>query len=322
MYNIGMDFLRELEELRLKTPRLYNINIAGENSQYCTHADKNKNCYMVFAINYSQDCYYGGLVVDSRDCADCNYCEKSELCYECLDVQNCYNCNFSQDLKNCNDCTFCYDCVGCKNCFGCAGLRQKEYCFFNERLSKEEYKKRLAEFDFKNPQSIVRAREKFEEVLKKTPRRAVHSLQSENCTGDYIVSSKNCFFCFDTHDSQDCFYLQDCWRTKDSSDCTFSDGTELCYECFSIGLGCYNCNYSNYIRGSSDCEYCELIFSCKDCFGCVGLQNKQYYILNKPYSREEYFKKVSEIKAQMRSDGSYGKQLPSTYKFEDTAAYK
>lgn len=41
--------------------------------------------------------------------------------------------------------------------------------------------------------------------------------------------------------------------------------------------------------------------------------------MNKPYEREEYFKKVSEIKDQLRGEGLYGEMLISgTYSLEDT----
>jgi len=309
-----VNLLQELELLRLKTPRLYNINVGSENSDYCTHSDKNKDCYLFFAANFNRDCLYGGIVIKSQDCVDCNECDTSELCYECIDIDECYNCNYSQDLKNCSDCSFCYDCGGCKNCFGCVGLRQKEYYFFNERLSKEDYEKCVREFDHTHAYAQLNA------LMEKTPRRATHIVQSENCTGEFISKAKNCVECFGLHEGQDCCYLQDCWRIKDSVDCCFGDGAELCYECFSFGLNTYNCNFCSYVRSSSECEYSELLFSCKNCFGCVGLQNKEFHILNTPYSKEEYFKKVAEIKAGMRAEGIYGEQLGTTYKYEDTAA--
>lgn len=315
-----MAFFQELEELRLRTPRLYNINIGSENSDYCTHSDKNQNCYLLFAANYNEDCLYGGIEVNSRDCVDSNYCDHGELCYDCLDIDHCYNCTDSQDLKNCSDCTLCYDCIGCKNCFGCAGLQQKQYHIYNEPVSRELYEAEVSKFSLKNPAKWDEARAKFEALKLKTPRRATHSVQSENSIGEFLIRSKNCVVCFDAHECEDCMYIQDCWRTKDCIDMTFSDGTELSYECFSIGLNTYNCHFSNYIRGSSDCEYSELLFNCKHCFGCVGLQSKEYYILNQPYSKEDWFKKVAEMKDEMRRDGSYGTHLPTTYTYEDTAA--
>ena len=48
-----------------------------------------------------------------------------------------------------------------------------------------------------------------------------------------------------------------------------------------------------------DDEYCMNLFSCSDCFGCVGLKKKQYCILNKQYTKEEYFEMVEKIKKHM-----------------------
>ena len=61
--------------------------------------------------------------------------------------------------------------------------------------------------------------------------------------------------------------------------------------------------------------------SCKDCFGCISLHRKQYYILNKPYSKEEYFKQVAELKDQLRTQGIYGQMLITPcFPREDTVA--
>lgn len=313
-----MDFLSELEKLRYQTPRLAIINVGQENAEYCTHADKNKNCYLLFAANFNQDCMYSGIILNSRDCVECNNIEYSELCMECVDCFRCYNCSFSQDLKGCYDSDYCYDCVGCSNCFGCAGLRQKKYYIFNKPVTKEEYKKITSEWKAKGQDKIW---SEFEKTKLEVPRKFAHLNKTENCTGDYMENSKNCLECFNVFQSEDCMYLIDCWRSRDCLDSMFSDGSELCYECFSFGLQTYNCNFCSYIRSCADCEYSELLFSCKNCFGCIGLQSKQYYILNKPYSKEDYYKKVAEIKAKMRTDGTYGEMLPSTYKLEDTALF-
>lgn len=315
-----MSFLQEFQRLREHTPRLYNIVVACENSDYCTHADKDKNCYMVGAINFSEDCMYGGIVIWCKDTVDCYYAEKCELCYECVDASDCYNCNYSQDIKNCTDCTLCYDCIGSRNCFGSSGLRQGEYFLFNEKFSREEYQKKVAQYTPKNIEKWAEALKKAEEIKKSVPHLYSHQLNDEACVGDYIYGSKNCFACFDTHSSEDCMYMADCWRTRDSIDLMFADGSELCYECFSVGLGSYNCNFCDYTRSCADSEYCDLCFSCKNCFGCVGLQGKEYHILNKPYVKDEYDKKVAEIKQTMKREGEYGKHMSSTYRLEDTAA--
>jgi hypothetical protein len=288
-----MSFLEELQKLREQTPRLFNIVVACENSDYCTHADKDKNCYRVAAVNFSEDCMYGGLIVNCKDCVDCTDSDQCELCYECLNLEGCYSCHYCQDVKNCNDCILCYDCVSCSNCYGCAGLRQKKYHIFNKSYSKEEYLEKIATI------SIEEGEKGMEEEKLKIPHLYSHQLKNENCVGDYIYNSKNCFACLTVHNSEDCMYMKDVWNTKDSVDIMFSDGSELMYESFSCGLGSYNCNFCDYIRTCSDCEY---------------------HILNKPYSKEEYEKKVAEIRKEMRETGEYGKHLVSTYPIEDTEA--
>jgi len=51
------------------------------------------------------------------------------------------------------------------------------------------------------------------------------------------------------------------------------------------------------------------------------LIRKEYHILNQPYSRDEYFAKVAEIKAELREKGEYGTRfLSSSYPYEDSVA--
>jgi hypothetical protein len=46
-------------------------------------------------------------------------------------------------------------------------------------------------------------------------------------------------------------------------------------------------NYRSY-RNAKDIQYSIYCYSSSDLFGCVGLRNKQYCILNKQYTKEEY----------------------------------
>ena len=49
-------------------------------------------------------------------------------------------------------------------------------------------------------------------------------------------------------------------------------------------------------------------------FGCVGLVNKEYCILNKQYTKETYFEKIKEIADAMVADGSWG-SFPDMYAY-------
>jgi hypothetical protein len=48
----------------------------------------------------------------------------------------------------------------------------------------------------------------------------------------------------------------------------------------------------------TDCHFSSLLNSCSNCFGCVALSHKKYCIFNKQYTKEEYFKKVEELKKE------------------------
>ncbi len=52
---------------------------------------------------------------------------------------------------------------------------------------------------------------------------------------------------------------------------------------------CYDCRYCYYSTGLSDCKFVYDSKGCTNCFMCVNQRQKQYCILNKQYSKEEYF---------------------------------
>lgn len=312
-----MNFLEQFAEIRLKNPRIALVNIDAENSEYCSYCYKNKNSYLVYASDFNQDClncYFIYFCTDSTDCVFCNHCE---LCYACTDCDKCYGCHYSQDCRDCIDLEHSLDCLGCHGCFGCVGLRQKKYHIFNQRYSQEEYQQKLVELR-KLPQDEIDQRVK--ELELKTPRLYMHQLQNEICTGDYVYQSKNSWFNFDTKKMEDSHYMNNTLDCKDCMDCSnIYHKNELSYECVA-GTYLYNCNHCYSCFESNNLEYCEQCFNCQDCFGCVFLKHKKYHILNQPYSKEEYEKKVAEIKEEMKTQGIYGKQLPSTYPYEDSLA--
>jgi len=226
-----------------------------------------------------------------------------------------------QDCENCNDCEYGYDLKGCRNCFGCASLRNKEYQIFNVQYKPEEYKTRLAELK-ENAKSSPTSKEKneklFEEIKLKTPRVYCTQTNSENFFGNYIDHCQNTFYAFDVVECQDTGYIYESKKVKDSYDIMVLEDSELCYNLSSCHV-MHNCDCCFFTTNCSDCHYSELLFNCDHCFGCVSLHHKKYHILNQPYEPEEYFKKVEEIKKELRDQNLYGVlTIPSTYPSEDT----
>ncbi len=63
---------------------------------------------------------------------------------------------------------------------------------------------------------------------------------------------------------------------------------------------------------------------CSFCIGCIGLENKQYCILNTEYTKEEWEKLALKIFASMKQDGTLWEVLPASinpFYFNDTLAY-
>lgn len=309
-----MNFLEEFRRLQLKAPRMGLQCVQNENSPYCQYTEKSRNCYMTYASYQSEDCMYNHRVFYCTDCNDCTLCQKCELCYECVDCVNSYNSDYCYHCKQVSDSLFCHFCIGCKYCFGCVGLRQAEYHIFNEKFSKEEYEKKVAEL------SKLPAAEVYKmmwHLITSVPVVSLYGDNNEGCSGENIYNCKDSYWAFDSKGLRDCYYVYHCDDSKDLYDCSHLGWSEVCYEIMSGGnlmncMFCYGCWYSN------DLEYCDLVYNSHDCFLCVSLNHASYCILNKEYSEEEYKKKVAEIKTSMKADGTWGQWYESGFPVEDT----
>jgi len=88
--------------------------------------------------------------------------------------------------------------------------------------------------------------------------------------------------------------------TPSSKDCydytLWGDNVELVYESCVVGDNSYKLKfcYRCYIN-CNDIEYSMFCHSSSNLFGCIGLRHKQYCILNKQYTKQEYEKLVPKI---------------------------
>lgn len=306
------DFLAEYKKLQLETPRLSVFILNSQNSDFNFNVKDAKNCYLIANSVGCEDCMYGRDFYQSKDCIDCDHIHACTLCYQCLNCDNCYNCDYLQDSQNCSDSRFGFSLKSCSNCIGCVGLRQKSYHIFNKPYTKENYEKRAKEL------SEDEIKTQFESLKKEVPRCGIIEVESEQFTGSGIFHSRNIDHSFDVSDCQDSGYLLEAKKVTDSWDISILEESELCYQLSSCHqMHDSNCSY--FCVNCSEVEYCENLMDCQNCFGCISLKRKQYYILNKPYEPEEYFRKVNEIKMQLREQGLYGKMLiPPTFPTEDS----
>jgi hypothetical protein len=146
------------------------------------------------------------------------------------------------------------------------------------------------DFDFSRPFF-----EQFAELHRKVPQLAMMN--------DDGVGSENCEYCQDFSFGKNCYLVTAAWEIRDSLYCNSCCHVKDFVDCSSVNVDCelvyestnsqklYHCAFLELSYNCSDCYFGADLRGCKNCFMCVGLRNKEFYIFNKPYSKEEYQKK-------------------------------
>jgi hypothetical protein len=299
-YDFSKPFFEQFKKLLYQVPIMSRSLLRPVRSDFCNNATEPKDCYLVFSVSYAENSAYSIRGAECKDIFDCYMFNKSELCYDSINIAKCYRALYSVDCEDCNDIIFCKNCVGCTNCFGCCNLKNKSYHIFNQAVPKEEYAKKLKDFNLSSRNNIEILRKQVVEHWAKFPNRFMHGRHNTDVSGDYIQNSKNAKNCWIAVGAENAKYCQNfaMGPLKDSQDCTgFGDGSELVYDSLTVGNGAHNIALSAQCFSSvSNLRYC--YFCCQNSsnlFGCVGLRNKQYCIFNKQYTKEEYEALVLKI---------------------------
>ena len=308
-YGIDIDlnksFFEQFDALLKKVPRPALNVINNENSPYINQCGYTKDSYLCFDCDYSQNCLYSSDITNSEYMVDVLFADVSQIAYESANIQNCYKVFYSFQCKDSNNLYFCYNLTGCNNCFWSVNLRNRSYCFFNQQLSKEEYEEKTWMIQSRSYNDICYIRQRFSEHKVKFFHKNLEIAESENVSGDYIKSSKNAHMCFEAFDSEDVAYCGGIGHLKDTYD--FDIGwyeSARCLECISSGDKNYNDLFGMNHRGNdSNIIYSDILVNCKNCFGCIWLRGKEFCILNKQYTKNEYETLVSKIIEKMQADG-------------------
>jgi Zn ribbon nucleic-acid-binding protein len=237
-----------------------------------------------------------------KECFDLTFSNHNELCYDGLNLKNCYRTFFSRDCVECRDVYFSEDLTGCSDCFGSIGLRKKQYYIFNEPYAKEKYFEKLKEFDFGSHARAKEIRAETKKHFLKYPRKHFHTVKAYGSSGDYLYNCKNVKNSFWVETAEDVRYSQllQAFNTTKSYDYSgFALTAEWIYESAWVGINTSNIRFTYWNYSAHDLEYCFGCHSSGNLFGCVGIRNGEYCILNKQYSKEEYFELVGKIKEQM-----------------------
>lgn len=308
-FDFSRPFFEQYRALQDHVPQLALSVWNSENSDYCNYVGHVKDSYLIFGSVYSQDCYYGSPYY-SKNCVDTLLVRECERCYECVDCRKLHSCFYCRDCHNCRDLLYCYDLQGCHDCIGCAGLRQKSYCILNTQYTEEEYKKRRKELDLSQPNVHELLRSQLAALSLKIPHRYMQSAQTEQVSGNYVYQCRNVRDAYYADRSQDCRYCAQVVDLKDCYDNNYTEENELCCDY----LGAYQDQrllFSRFCNRVSDALYCDSCFGSKYLFGCIGLKNAEYCILNTQYTKAEYEALVPKIIEHMRKTKEWGEFFPS-----------
>lgn len=308
-------FLDQMLELQTKTPHFHVLGYKNENCDYNEDIWFSKNCYMCRHVGYGEDLLYCYRMVTNRACTDCTYCLKTEQCYSCVYCIESTALYYSLYSNNCSYSYFLYDCRNCHDCVLCWNMRNKQYCIENVQYTKERYEEKVAEMNLQSRSSLLKLHATF---LEKIKRDAIHrvdrNLRTEDSLGNHLVDCKNVRYGYFWEDGEDCAYAfrgaenKDVFNSCGMFKCELTHFASQCTETYQVSHALYSANtkFSNFIDQCVDC---------KNLLGCVGLYKKQYCILNKQYSKEEYEELKPRVLKKLEEEGALNSFFPIKFAY-------
>lgn len=337
-YDFSRPFFEQFYDLLKTVPQIHleHQNNNGEGVIFSNYIYRSSRTYLSYGIVRSEDIFYSwGGENGNRMCMDCTNIREDENCYDLVDSKGNYNCISLTRSHQCIDSQFLFDCSNCTNCFMSSNLRNKSYVFRNTQYTPEAYKEKITEYRLGKQSLAESLHDEYESLIKNSIHKYANILQSENCTGDSIFNSKNV---------RHSFSIQDCENLKygaittnhlvDVYDFSMSGRSESSYEFAVAGRGNSHCLFSYNLGDTDTVAYCDGPSHIKNCFGCASIKHKEYCILNKQYTKEEYEALLPRIITHMNEmpyiEGNgavykYGEYFPinlSRFAYNESAAFE
>lgn len=178
-------------------------------------------------------------------------------------------------------------------------------CWWSDKWEPLDYGK---DYDFSRPFF-----EQFAELLHKVPLLGLSidlSTSKSFPWNNHVAYLKNCYLLFASTYNENSAYGISNNHVKEVIDSSLIGSSELCYD----SIHCYK-DYGviggDHATNVVDCVFVRDGINCQNCFASANVHNKQYYIFNKPYSKEVYnqeikkwdigsYKVYQELKAKAR----------------------
>lgn len=139
--------------------------------------------------------------------------------------------------------------------------------------------------------------DQFRELWRKTPLLGISIDIPTLETSPYTHHSghlKNCYLLFHADSTEDSAYGFDVNHCRSVFDCGPIMSSELCYDSMHSYKNNRCVGLRSQVTESIECAFLKDCMNCQNCFASANLRGKKYYVFNKPYSREEYFKEIKK----------------------------
>ncbi|MBI3626441.1 hypothetical protein HY224_00130 [Candidatus Uhrbacteria bacterium] len=301
-YDFSKPFFPQWHELEKRVPRMGLLSIGSSvNSDFANYVWNVKDVYMSYSTINSESVIFSKSVDKSKDMADCFAVKDSEKCYECMDGANNFNCAFLLLSRNCLDSKFLFDCVNSQSCFMSSNLRSKQFVFRNKQLTADQYQKEVAKVNFGDHDVLSQLKSEFKKLWSESLHQYANAAKTTNSIGDNMENVKESQYVFESYDVENSKFLVRLIGVKDCYDLTHSGNSQLVYEGVAGMNNAYNIRMCSQCPDTTEAIYSDWCLNCSNIFGCDGLRKKEYCILNRQYSKEDYFALCDKIMSQMDS---------------------
>ncbi|EKE26116.1 MAG: hypothetical protein ACD_4C00428G0001 [uncultured bacterium (gcode 4)] len=321
-YDFNIDFW---ENYRLLAGNIHYPAFAlwwvNENSNYGYNILNVKNWYLCFEVCFCENVAYSANIKDN--CKNVfnslMVWDNSENIYQSVWIYKSYNVFYSNFIFDSNNIWFSTNLIWCNECLFCNDLQNQSYCIKNKNYSKDEYIK------LKN--EIFSAKKVFLELYKKLQLNN-SQLISKNSSWKFIIKSdnvENWNFIYNVNNGRNVMFAWTIeWNVNffDAASCWSPRGNDYYWVISAWAWDNYFC--STDIIWWTNIYYSYYLENCSFCLGCIWLKNKTYCILNKEYSKEEWYEIADKIFAQMDKGWILWDFFPwdlNPFYFNDTVAY-
>ena len=300
------NFLDIQKNIPIPCTRQYWTNI---NSQYTDTNANIENWLFVRCSTNSKNILYSYVIKNTQNVLNSIKIQWWEWnIYSSYSINDSFNIFYSKCIDSSSNIWFSYNIIWCSECILCNNIQNSSFMIKNIQFKKKQY--------FIEKEKYLKNKLDFENLLYNIWWLNFKNINSKNIENviwwTHIINWRNAFIVWNpiwTENIFDTIWTWTLWNYYACADCGVNSENVFC----SIAIVLSNRIYYSYF-----------LESCSFCLGCIWLKNKSYCILNKQYSKEEWYILADRIFAQMDNDWILWDFFPwslNPFYFNDTMAY-